>query len=1211
MNKFVWFITTLIMFLALPLWSIQVNRQDKTVRVGIYNFKPMIFFQDNISQGLFMDILEQTGRENGWLIVPVFGTWEESLERLQSGEIDLIACSAHSETRDKTMDFSGEYLFLDWGVLYRSADDLVNVITDLNGKTVAALRGSIYTESLSNILIQFGIAAKIETYNEYSDVLKAVSEGKADVGICTKVYGMYLEDKYPRVQVSDIVFAPQKLRYAVKKGKNQYLLKILDDQIAVLKKDKGSYYYQRYNFWLSSHQTPHSVPQWLYAAFIILTAALFLSLGFIFLLRLAVYSKTRELRDKNKDLLLQIEQRNRAESARQESEANIFALIENRNESIWLVDVNYNYILINEVFRTNYEKVYKIRLEKGMNALLVLPPIEVKFWQPLYDAVLKGERKGFEYTAVIDAEQHYYYVVLSPISLGGKIYGVSAISTDVTEQKKKDNALRLSEEELKKAQSVAHVGSWTWHIPTNTLEWSDEMYRIFGIEKSTFSGKLSEVVQSSIHPSDRKAVEEANKKVIELCKPAPMEYRVVHSDGSIRTAWAEAGELVISEDGTPLRLSGIVMDITERKRAEEEVLNSSELFSRAFHANPAAKIITRLKDGQVLDLNESYSRIMGYSRDELIGQSWLTNGVFPDAIEKAKLDEMLGREGRIQQYETVLRCKNGELRQVLLSQEKVVIHNEASIISIFMDITDMKRGVQEMKKSRDMLKTAFESVDGAVFLVDYNSHAILECNSKTVNLLGLAKTDLYGDKIGTIFASEEYFLDFFRNASQAWGNRSEYSADTHLKRQDGTLFPAHCHSKLILNHEDKPTTLFFIFYDISERRNFEIQLIKARDYYIKLFEKFPSLIWRSGTDTLCNYFNNTWLEFTGRTLEQEMYNGWTEGVHPQDFDRCVQIYQDSFRSQKPFQIEYRLRHHSGEFRWIMDCGMPYFDLEGEFAGYIGSCYDIHALKTMEQNLLEFNANLEDRIKQEVMKNREKDLMLIKQSREALMGEMMHNVAHQWRQPLNSIGIIMQNLEANYQKDRLSKEYFNDKTAKIMSLLLYMSHTIDDFRNFFKIDKVKMPFSLLTQIKKSINLVDYYLKTINISIEADIPEGLYCLGYPNEFAQVLLNLFNNAKDIILERKIQDGKIFVRAIEKKGVIHLTVEDNGGGVPEEIRDRIFEPYFTTKEQGIGTGIGLYMSKMIIEKNMDGSINFVNGVQGASFVIKLKSTEYTLDKQ
>jgi PAS domain S-box-containing protein len=138
--------------------------------------------------------------------------------------------------------------------------------------------------------------------------------------------------------------------------------------------------------------------------------------------------------------------------------------------------------------------------------------------------------------------------------------------------------------------------------------------------------------------------------------------------------------------------------------------------------------------------------------------------------------------------------------------------------------------------------------------------------------------------------------------------------------------------------------------DLAERRRMEKLLLRSHDFYLTLLEEFPTLVWRSGTDCKCDYFNKAWLKFTGKSLEQEAGEGWTEGVHPDDRERSVDLYLDAFRARRPFQMEYRLRRHDGEFRWVLDSGAPFNNLDGQFAGYIGCCYDIHENKRLREDL---------------------------------------------------------------------------------------------------------------------------------------------------------------------------------------------------------------------------------------------------------------------
>ena len=255
----------------------------------------------------------------------------------------------------------------------------------------------------------------------------------------------------------------------------------------------------------------------------------------------------------------------------------------------------------------------------------------------------------------------------------------------------------------------------------------------------------------------------------------------------------------------------------------------------------------------------------------------------------------------------------------------------------------------------------------------------------------------------------------------------------------------------------------------------------------------------------------------------------------------------------------------------------------------------------QREIEEINKSLEQRIQIEIKKNMEKDQLLIQQSKMAAMGDMMGNIAHQWRQPLNTLSLAIQDVEEAFNLGELDEKYMKHFIDISMENIRFMSKTIDDFRNFFKPSKMKESFKLRDAISDILKIVTAQLKNhkINISLHG---ENYDVLGYPNEFKQVILNLANNAKDAILEKKIDGGEINIFINSYSNVFkEVVVQDNGGGIPEKIMSKIFEPYFTTKDGSKGTGIGLYMSKTIIEENMSGELFVENKNGGARFTIRI----------
>ena len=244
-----------------------------------------------------------------------------------------------------------------------------------------------------------------------------------------------------------------------------------------------------------------------------------------------------------------------------------------------------------------------------------------------------------------------------------------------------------------------------------------------------------------------------------------------------------------------------------------------------------------------------------------------------------------------------------------------------------------------------------------------------------------------------------------------------------------------------------------------------------------------------------------------------------------------------------------------------------------------------------------------KMEQEVERRIEKEYFLMQQSKLATMGEMIGHIAHQWRQPLAELGGVFMNLDSAYEFGELDGKYLKEKVKNGNELIKYMSNTIDDFRNFFVPNRDKEFFELSKYIQSAVNIIEATLTYHHIKLEIIATnEPIYILGYPSEFSQVILNLLNNAKDVLVERDIAYPKIRVESRHVDDEVIISVWDNGGGVDEEIMAEIFDIYFSTKMNKGGTGLGLYMSKLIIETKLLGKITVSNSNDGAKFLIILK---------
>lgn len=308
-----------------------------------------------------------------------------------------------------------------------------------------------------------------------------------------------------------------------------------------------------------------------------------------------------------------------------------------------------------------------------------------------------------------------------------------------------------------------------------------------------------------------------------------------------------------------------------------------------------------------------------------------------------------------------------------------------------------------------------------------------------------------------------------------------------------------------------------------------------------------------------------------------------------------------------------------EIRLVRKCGAeidvsisasPNYDDTGVYIGSFGVLMDITERKRAEELLAQkqeqleiLNQTLQQRVDDSVAELRQKDKILISQGRQAAMGEMIGNIAHQWRQPLNALSMLISNIQYAHGDNELTAGYLDESAATANRLIQKMSATINDFRNFFSPDKEVVHFSAVEQINNAVRLIEAAFKNSGIDITVDTPRDCTLNGFPNEYSQVLLNLFSNCKEAIQGGGHLPGSIVISLAEQDGMGVVTVLDNGGGIPEPVMDKIFEPYFSTKN--MGTGIGLYMSKMIVERNMGGVISVRNRGNGAEFSVSVPLAE------
>jgi len=399
--------------------------------------------------------------------------------------------------------------------------------------------------------------------------------------------------------------------------------------------------------------------------------------------------------------------------------------------------------------------------------------------------------------------------------------------------------------------------------------------------------------------------------------------------------------------------------------------------------------------------------------------------------------------------------------------------------------------------------------------------------------------------------------------------------------------------KVFIDEKTSKRRMLMMSMDIQERK----RLIKELKYVDLLVEYGRIVIfkWKNDDELTVDYISKSISSYGYSVKEFENQKiKYFDFIFEDDIEGFVTELKKALKNnEKSFTHVYRVKDKNNTLRWVFNRTIFLKDDFGNITHLYGYINDITQMKLTEQEL-------KDKIEQEVSKNTEKDRLLVHQSKLAAMGEMLGSIAHQWRQPLNNINLLTYLIRDNF--DKFTKEQLDETTEDINRQINYMSQTIDDFRNFYQPNKDKLTFNIKESIDSCVKIISTQLEKTDIVLNIK-GDDIEITSFKNEFQQVILNILNNAIDAaILKKQKEKFNPFVDiAITKKENLRIEILNNCGKATAEVLDRMFEPYFTTKFENQGTGIGLYMAKTIIEKNMMGTIEAENYKDGVLFTITL----------
>jgi PAS domain S-box-containing protein len=740
---------------------------------------------------------------------------------------------------------------------------------------------------------------------------------------------------------------------------------------------------------------------------------------------------------------------------------------------------------------------------------------------------------------------------------------VAAVTTSSVDRRRSEDRLRLV---IDTAPAMLHSARPDGYVDFFNKRWLEYV----GVSLEDIQGWRWTNV---FHPEDVEDTVGKWRSSLATGRPFEAEARLRRADGEYRLMLLRNVPLC-DEAGSIVKWYGSATDIEDRKRAEEELKGSEERHRVIVEAASDA-VISMDESGGILLANPATARIFGYDPVDLIGKP-LTM-LMPEFMRKlhvAGFRRYLATGERHLNWQgvevTALR-KNGQEFPVEVSFGEMISNGHSVFTGFIRDISEKKRAEDELRKQKEDFQKIFESIP--MMIVFFGPDGRLELVSpEWERTVGWTLKEIREHNL-------DIFVEHFPDPQYRQVVRDYVAAPTgewrefKLRTRDVGVIDI---SGYTVRLSDGSTV--GIGRDITERKRAEAELRESEARFRLVADSAPVMIWMSGTDKLCTYFNKPWLDFTGRSIEQELGNGWAEAVNPEDLQRCLDTYTQAFDRREAFRMEYRLRRHDGEYRWLLDIGVPRFNPDGSFAGYIGSCIDV----------------TEQRGGEEQLRHAQEDLARV--TRVVAMGELAATIAHEVNQPLTAIvtngQFCLRRLDGAttnlHELGPAITEIVNDGTraSAVISRIRGLLTKGTSDRTELDINQVIQDVTTLLRNEFARNRV-----LLHTEFAPDLPR---VHGDSVQLQQVLINLIMNAIEATRSSANGRREILIRSAKHPHSVLVQVQDSGPGIEPGLANRIFEPFFTTKAKGVG--MGLSISHSIIESH-GGHLGIVSSSTGALF--------------
>ncbi|MBJ6723395.1 sensor histidine kinase [Geomesophilobacter sediminis] len=788
---------------------------------------------------------------------------------------------------------------------------------------------------------------------------------------------------------------------------------------------------------------------------------------------------------------------------------------------------------------------------------------------------------------------------------GGEAWFVTL--ADITARRRAAAELATSQERLEHALDAAGMGSCDMDAASGEGVWTRQHFLILG-----YPDPQQRSAPASMAQWQQLIVGEDRGRVGWELEQARRDGAPFHSEHRIRRLqngeplWVSVNGRFV-QSGAGARFIGVIFDISQRRRAEEE-LRRSELHYRLLFETVPQGIVFQDAQGRITSMNPAAEAIVGRSASELVGKRAEELEIVvlhPDGsplpvAEHPSLRALRGALSVPGVEMWVHNRRENAYRYLVVTAVPQFRPGEAApfqVYTMLQDVTEQKRAKERLVESESRFRWLFESDLIAIYFWDTEGR-ITEANQAFCSMLGYSRDECRAGRMTWHEVTDP--------ESHPADERALHEMERHrfcppyekvfLSPKDGRRVPALVAAALMAGSQTEGIAYAV---DLTELKRVE-EALRRSETTLKLAIEATGLgtyDYNPETGTL------HWSEIARRHYQvpagaETDFDFFIGRVHPDDRPRIAELVRRALLPEQggAFDAIYRIVV-DGKERILSARGKTTFDEQGRAVRMVGTCLDVTEILQTEKSLKEETA----RRLLAVEELQRQERLLLDQSRLAAMGEMLGNIAHQWRQPLNTLALIIQEVPRFYQGGLFSKRYLDQSVARAMQVISSLSQMIDGFRSFIQPDVERVPFAAAVEVARAVALAEAAFDLLRNRILVDVDPQAVIVGYPNEYSQVILNILANAKDAFVERQVSQPVVRIRLFREGGRVVLTIADNAGGIPNEIIGRIFDPYFTTKGPTQGTGIGLFMSKTIVERHMDGTLRARNLADGAEFRIEV----------